>query len=65
MLRYVDRLTRTPHQVTEADVRTLRDAGFSSAGILDICQTAAYIAFANRIAGGLGVELETGGQLGA
>ena len=65
MLRYVDRLTRTPNKITEVDVRTLREAGFSNAGILDICQAAAYFAFANRIAGGLGVELEPGGQLGS
>ncbi len=58
MLRYVDKLTRAPATVTAADIEDLRKAGFSDAGILDICQVAAYYAFVNRIADGLGVELE-------
>lgn len=58
MLVYVDRLTRAPASVTANDVDSLRRAGFSDAAILDICQVAAYFAFVNRIAEGLGVELE-------
>ena len=58
MLRYVDKLTRTPAHITRDDVDALRKAGFSDAAILDICQVAAYYAFVNRIADGLGVELE-------
>ena len=34
-------------------------AGFSDAAILDIYQVTAYFAFANRIAEGLGIELES------
>jgi len=64
MLAYADKLTRTPGQMADADVQALRDAGFSHAAILDICQVTAYFAFANRIAGGLGVELETDRTLG-
>ena len=44
-----------------ADVAALRKAGFGDAAILDICQVAAYYAFANRLADGLGVELESPG----
>lgn len=58
MLRYVDRLTRAPATISRADVESLREAGFGDAAILDICQVAAYFAFVNRIADGLGVELE-------
>ncbi len=58
MLTYVDKLTRTPADVGKGDVSLLRDAGFSDPAILDICQVAAYYAFVNRIADGLGVELE-------
>ena len=62
MLAYVDKLTRTPAAMTAADVAALRQAGFSAAAVLDICQVAAYYAFVNRLASGLGVELEPGPQ---
>jgi alkylhydroperoxidase family enzyme len=42
----------------EADVHTLRAAGFDDTGILDINQVTAYYAYVNRLADGLGVELE-------
>ncbi len=58
MLAYVDKLTRTPAAVTAGDVEALRGAGFSGAAVLDICQVAAYYAFVNRLASGLGVEIE-------
>jgi uncharacterized peroxidase-related enzyme len=58
MLDYVGKLTRDPAAITERDVRELRDAGFDDRGIHDICAVAAYYAFVNRIADGLGVELE-------
>ncbi len=58
MLRYVDKLTRTPAKMTKQDVTTLRDAGFSESAVLDICQVAGYYAFVNRLADGLGVDLE-------
>lgn len=58
MLTYVDKLTRTPSEMSKEDVTALSNAGFSDAAILDICQVAAYYAFVNRLADGLGVELE-------
>jgi uncharacterized peroxidase-related enzyme len=58
MLRYVDKLTRTPGAVRADDVETLREAGFSDEAILNICQVAAYYAYVNRLVDGLGVELE-------
>ena len=58
MLAYVDKLTRTPAAMTTADVEALRRAGFSAAAVLDICQVTAYYAFVNRLASGLGVEIE-------
>ena len=59
MLSYVEKLTRTPGEMVEADVLALRDAGFTDRDILDICTTAAYYAYVNRIADGLGVQLES------
>jgi uncharacterized peroxidase-related enzyme len=58
MLDYADKLTRTPAAVTAADVQSLRDAGFGDADILEIAEVTAYYAYANRIADGLGVEVE-------
>ena len=58
MLRYVEKLTRTPWETKEADVTALREAGFSDEDILAIAEVAGYYAFANRIVDGLGVELE-------
>jgi len=58
MLDYAVKLTRTPGAMCAGDAGALRDAGFDNRGIHDICAVAAYFAFVNRIADGLGVELE-------
>ena len=65
MLRYAVKLTRTPHEVSASDVDRLREVGFDDTGVLDICQVVSYYAYVNRLADGLGVELESGwdGQL--
>ncbi len=60
MLDYTDKLTRTPWEMEPEDAARLRDAGFDDRGIHDICAIAAYFNFVNRVADGLGVELETG-----
>ena len=58
VLDYALKLTVAPARVTSDDIRTLRDAGFDDRGIHDICSIVAYYAFVNRVADGLGVELE-------
>lgn len=58
MLKYVAKLTLEPWNMAEEDVKKLRDKDFSDEAILDICQVAGYYAFVNRLADGLGVELE-------
>lgn len=65
MVDYAVKLTREPQAMSRSDVRTLRSAGFDDTAILDIAQVTAYFAFVNRLADGLGVELEPywgGGQ---
>lgn len=52
------KLTRTPAAMTRADVATLRAVGLSDRDVLDACEVVAYYAYVNRIADGLGVELE-------
>lgn len=58
MLEYAAKLTAEPWNMVEADVIALRDAGFRDAAILDINQVTGYYAFVNRLADGLGIELE-------
>jgi uncharacterized peroxidase-related enzyme len=58
MLRYADKLTRSPGGMRQEDLEPLREAGFSDADILHIAEVTAYYAYVNRIADGLGVELE-------
>ncbi len=58
MLRYVEKLTRTPAKTTKEDVALLGRAGFSDEDVLHIAEVTAYYAYVNRIADGLGVELE-------
>jgi len=57
-LRYVDRLTRSPGDVSAADVKALREAGWKDGHILEINQVTAYFAYANRAVTGLGVDTE-------
>ena len=59
MLRYADKLTRTPGRMGRYDLEPLRLAGFSDEDILHIAEVTAYYAYVNRIADGLGVELES------
>ena len=58
MLAYSIKLTRRPASVGEADVDRLRHVGFDDAAVLDICQVVSYYNYVNRLADGLGVELE-------
>jgi uncharacterized peroxidase-related enzyme len=61
MLEYAVKLTVDPAGMSRDDVTSLRRAGFGDRDVLDICQVTAYYAYVNRIADGLGVDLETWG----
>ena len=60
MCAYIEKLTLRPSEMVEADVQSLRDAGFDDAEITDIANTTAQYAFTNRIVDGLGAELPRG-----
>ena len=60
MLGFVEKLTRTPGEMSPSDVEGLRQAGFGDRAIHDLVLVASYYAFVNRVADGLGVELEPG-----
>jgi uncharacterized peroxidase-related enzyme len=62
LLAYADKLTRAPSTIREPDIATLRAVGFDDLAIHDACAVVAYFAFVNRIADGLGVDLEKNTQ---
>lgn len=58
MLTYSIKLTVDPGAMVEADVQALRDTEFTDLDILNICEVVSYYAYVNRIADGLGVQVE-------
>ena len=58
MLEYAKKLTCTPASIRAADIDRLRAVGLDDRAIHDLCAIVAYFGFVNRIADGLGVELE-------
>ncbi len=58
IVRYVEKLTLTPSAIGREDVNALRQAGLTDEAVLDVAQLTGYFAFVNRLADGLGVELE-------
>ena len=57
-LQYAEVLTRTPEAMAEAQIVTLREAGYDDGDMLEINQVVAYFANANRTVLGLGVSLD-------
>lgn len=58
MLDYATRLTLEPGAMTAADVEALRAAGFDDEAIHDIAQITGLFNYYNRLADGLGIDLE-------
>ncbi len=58
LIDYAVTLTREPTAITRHSVARLREAGLSDEGIHAAAAVTAYFNFVNRIALGLGVELE-------
>lgn len=56
-LRYTRKLTLHPNTMTQADVQTLRDAGFCDKGISYLIQLVASFAYWARMINGLGTQL--------
>ena len=55
---YARKLTLSPADMIEADVISLREAGFDDGEILEINQVVAYFAYANRTVLGLGCSTD-------
>lgn len=58
ILRHAERLALQPAGVTAAHVEELRAHGLDDRAVSDLTQVAAYFAYINRIADGLGVDPE-------
>jgi uncharacterized peroxidase-related enzyme len=58
LCEFAEKLTRAPQDMREADVRSLREAGFADRAIHDATQVVAYFNYINRVADALGIEHE-------
>lgn len=59
ILDYSVKLTQRPSEVSAEDVERLRANGLEDRAIHDLVCIVGYFAFVNRVADGLGVELES------
>ena len=62
MLDFAVKLAREPHSMTREDVEALRAAGLSDTAILDVVHITGFFAYYNRLADGLGIDLEPESQ---
>ncbi len=58
ILTYAEKLPLRPAEMCAEDVTALRAATLSDEDVLHLAQCVAYYAYANRIADGLGVQVE-------
>ena len=58
LLDYAAKLTRSPGDMTEADVEAARAAGASDEDIFETNQVSAYFAYSNRMLNGLGITTD-------
>ena len=58
LCQWAEKLTESPDKMTQGDVEGLKKQGFSQSAISDAAQVIGYFNYINRIADGLGVDLE-------
>ena len=58
MMEFAELLTVQPSNVREGDIARLREVGWSDEDIVDIVHQTALFNYMNRVADGLGIELE-------
>lgn len=59
LCEFAAQLTASPGAMQRSAVERLRAAGLDDRGILDLVHVIGFFAYANRLADGLGVDLET------
>ena len=55
---FAEKLSRTPAEMSAADVEALRSVGLDDVGVHDAAQVVAYFNYINRVADALHVDLE-------
>ena len=58
LCRFAVKLTKTPAEMNDADVQTLKELGLGDDAIHDATQVISYFNYINRIADALDVDLE-------
>ena len=58
ILDFAVKLTRSPAEIKEADIVGLRSVGLDDAVVLDVIQVTALFNYYNRLADGVGIDLE-------
>lgn len=58
LLAYAERLTLEPASVGAEDIERMRAAGLDDEAVLHACEVVSYFNYVNRMADGLGVQLE-------
>ena len=58
VLQFAERLSLQPGSVEEDHLDVLRENGLDDRAINDVVQVVSYFAYINRVADGLGVDLE-------
>ncbi len=58
LCEYAEKLTRSPSEMSRADVEALRKAGLDDRAIHDAVQVIAYFNYINRVADALGTDPE-------
>ncbi len=58
-LDYVRKLTESPANISDSEIRSLRSVGWEDGEILEINQVTAYFNYANRTVLGLGINTDT------